>query len=75
MGRRLAPVHAQLLEISRRRDLFYEYQTHAAPQAIDFQENQELVGRIESAWADAGLATFKTYLRDDLARREARGQA
>jgi hypothetical protein len=33
-------------------------------------ENQELVGRIESAWAEQGLATFKTYLRDDLARRQ-----
>jgi hypothetical protein len=45
LGRRLEPVHAQLLEISRRRDLFYEYQTHRMPQAIDFAENQELVGR------------------------------
>ena len=32
--------------------------------------NQELVSKIESAWAEHGLATFKTYLRDDLARRQ-----
>lgn len=46
LGRRLDAVHAQLLEIARRRDLFYEYQTHVMPQAIDFKENQELVGRL-----------------------------
>lgn len=46
LGRRLDTVHLQLLAISRQRDLFYHYQTHLAPQAIDFQENQELVGRL-----------------------------
>lgn len=46
LGRRLPEVHAQLLEICRRRDLFYDYQTHAAPQAIDLLENQELIGRL-----------------------------
>jgi hypothetical protein len=45
LGRRLESVHAQLLDISSRHDLFYEYQTHAMPQAIDFTENQQLVGR------------------------------
>lgn len=46
LGRRLATVHRQLLEISRQRDLFYHYQTHVAPQATSFQENQELIGRL-----------------------------
>lgn len=32
-------------------------------------KNQELSSRIEHAWEQAGLATFKQYLRDDLARR------
>lgn len=45
LGRRLASVHAALLEVTRERDLFYQYQTHLSPQAIDFRENQELVGR------------------------------
>jgi hypothetical protein len=35
------------------------------------EKNQRLSQQIESAWADAGLTTFKTYLRDDLARRQA----
>ena len=33
------------------------------------QLNQKLAEQIESAWAAAGLPTFKQYLRDDLARR------
>ena len=47
------------------------------PQAPEYQafcklmqDNQELVSRIETAWADQGLPTFKTYLREDLARRQ-----
>ena len=35
-------------------------------------QNQELLGKIEAAWADQGLPTFKTYLRADLARRQGR---
>ena len=31
--------------------------------------NQELAQAIETAWADAHLPTFKTYLREDLSRR------
>ena len=46
VGRRLPVVHQRLLEISRRRDLFYYYQTHQAPMAIDLRENQELIGRL-----------------------------
>jgi hypothetical protein len=46
VGRRQPEVHRRLLELSRERDLFYYYQTHAAPQAIDLAENQELLGRL-----------------------------
>ena len=33
-------------------------------------KNQKLSERIEAAWGESGLPTFKTYLRDDLARRK-----
>jgi hypothetical protein len=33
------------------------------------EENQKLSESIEIAWENAGLCTFKKYLRDDLARR------
>ena len=46
VGRRLPAPHHRLLELSRQRDLFYHYQTHEAPRAIDFGENQELLGRL-----------------------------
>lgn len=46
VGRRLPAVHSHLLELSRARDLFYFFQTHSAPHAIDLRENQELVGRL-----------------------------
>ncbi len=46
VGRRLPVVHERLLDIARRRDLFYYYQTHQAPIAIDLRENQELLGRL-----------------------------
>ena len=36
-------------------------------------ENRAIAEAIETAWAAEGLSTFKTYLRDDLARR--RGQS
>jgi hypothetical protein len=35
------------------------------------EKNQKLSQEIETAWAEAGLTTFKTYLKDDLARRQA----
>ena len=35
------------------------------------QTNQQLAERIETAWAQQGLPTFKTFLREDLARRQA----
>jgi hypothetical protein len=35
------------------------------------EQNQAIAMAIETAWAEAGLQTFKTYLRDDLARRRA----
>ena len=37
--------------------------------------NQELVGAIEKAWADANLPTFKTFLKLDLAKRRAGSSA
>jgi hypothetical protein len=49
VGRRAQDIHMGLLEISRKRDLFYYYQTHAAPLAIDFRENQELLGRLSQS--------------------------
>jgi hypothetical protein len=33
------------------------------------EHNQNLAEAIDRAWAQDGIATFKTYLRDDLARR------
>jgi len=36
--------------------------------------NQKLAEQIESAWEQAGLPTFKQYLRNDLARRAAGAQ-
>ena len=36
------------------------------------EANRELAARIESAWDAQGIPTFKSYLRDDLARRKAR---
>jgi hypothetical protein len=36
------------------------------------EKNQRLSEQIEAAWAAAGIPTFKTYLREDLARRQAR---
>jgi hypothetical protein len=35
------------------------------------QDNQRLAQQIEADWEAQGLRTFKTYLRDDLARRRA----
>jgi hypothetical protein len=34
-------------------------------------QNQQLAERIEAAWAEQGLPTFKTYLQEDLAKRKA----
>lgn len=46
-----------------------------SPEAAQFQIlmefNQQTAEKIEAAWADAGLMTFKAYLRQDLARRSA----
>jgi hypothetical protein len=46
VGRRLPSVHRDLLDLSRRADLFYHYQTASAPQAIDLAENQALLGNL-----------------------------
>ena len=35
------------------------------------ESNQQTAERIEQAWADQGLPTFKTFLREDIARRQA----
>ncbi|HEY7120372.1 MAG TPA: hypothetical protein VH475_27535 [Tepidisphaeraceae bacterium] len=46
-----------------------------APEHEEFVElmmkNQEIAQNVESAWAAAGIPTFKTWLREDLARRNA----
>ena len=42
---------------------------HAAFRHL-MERNQQLSSKIEAAWAAAGLPTFKSYLRDDLARRQ-----
>jgi hypothetical protein len=34
------------------------------------EENQRLSERIENDWATQGLPTFKSLLREDLARRQ-----
>jgi hypothetical protein len=41
-----------------------------APFRALMDENQKLAQRIEDDWAAVGLPTFKTFLRDDLARRQ-----
>jgi hypothetical protein len=46
IGRRLPDVHRQLLELSRRDDIFYFFQTARLPEAVDLRENQELLGRL-----------------------------
>lgn len=55
------------------------HDAHACPAAASLEydafrqmmaNNQQLLEKIESAWAAEGLPTFKTYLRDDLARRQ-----
>lgn len=33
------------------------------------EQNRAVADRIEAAWAEQGLPTFKSYLREDLARR------
>jgi hypothetical protein len=38
------------------------------------EKNQRVVDAVEGAWADAGVPTFKTYLREDLARRRRGGE-
>ena len=46
-----------------------------SPEFADFRklmdENQRLSERIEDDWASQGLPTFKSLLREDLARRQA----
>lgn len=50
-----------------------------APEYPSFRQlmeaNQRLVDNVEGEWAKEGFPTFKTYLRDDLARRAAGGGA
>lgn len=41
---------------------------HDAFQRV-MEENQHIAQAIESAWAAEGIPTFKTFLREDLARR------
>ena len=51
-----------------------------APGSRDYQvfcqlmdRNREVAERIEGAWEEQGIPTFKSYLRDDLARRKGQG--
>jgi hypothetical protein len=37
-------------------------------------KNQQLSQEIETAWAEKGVPTFKTYLKEDLARRAQSGR-
>ena len=37
------------------------------------QQNQNLAQQIEAAWGEGGLPTFKTFLKEDLARRQQTG--
>lgn len=67
VGRRLETVHKTLLAMSRDEEILYQYQTHAAPLAIDFYENQELLGtlcrasRLHVSWSvDATNAARRT---------------
>src|SRR5438552_12680340 len=39
------------------------------------QQNQQMAERIEAAWAEQGLPTFKSYLQEDLARRKQAGKS
>jgi hypothetical protein len=46
------------------------------PQSAEYEifrelmrQNQQIASRIEQAWEEAGLPTFKSYLRDDLSGR------
>ena len=38
------------------------------------EKNQKLAQSIEAAWGEGGLPTFKTYLKEDLARRQQSGR-
>lgn len=65
-----------------RRGFLFRADTHdrhccPAPGSREYQaftqlmaQNQTLAQAIDAAWADEGLPTFKTYLRDDLGRRQ-----
>ena len=37
------------------------------------EENQKVAQAIEAAWGEGGLPTFKTFLKEDLARRQQTG--
>jgi hypothetical protein len=38
------------------------------------EKNQKLAQTIEAAWGEGGLPTFRTYLKEDLARRQQSGR-
>src|SRR5206468_3765209 len=46
VGRRLASVHRQLVDISGRRGLWYQFSESRAPIAIDLEESQFLLARL-----------------------------
>jgi hypothetical protein len=46
VGRRLEAAHRQLLEISNRHDLWYQFAEFHAPTAIDLSESRILLGRL-----------------------------
>src|SRR5436305_6281303 len=58
------------------------HDTHCCPPEDDpeyptfrsmMDENGRIVQAVEAAWEQQGLPTFKTYLKDDLARRQQGG--
>ena len=84
LGNRHYPHMRLMLERSPDRSRFlFRVDTHdrhicppsSSPEFPAFAEmmekNQRVAEQIESAWAEQGIPTFKTYLREDLARRQA----
>jgi hypothetical protein len=65
VGRRLEPAHQSLLELGRTDDLFYIYQEHLRPNAINFAESQELLGslsgrsKLQVSWSVSDTSSLR----------------
>ena len=83
LGNKLYPHMKLSLDMSPDdREFLFRADTHdrhccPAPSSPDYAafsdmmaKNQSLAEAIDAAWAAQGLRTFKTYLREDLARRQ-----